>query len=626
MAPKGEGTFGMAPKGEERFAAASGRAKRLWLVLAAALFWPAAPASAEKFGDIDVLVQPLPNRDSRAGGKSGITHGYVEYRVQLKNLSTADHVVELSYGFASRGLGDDLVASRTVRVLGGQEAAVSLFEPPSDAGIGAGSMVVRVDGADSRPMSVDSLRGYRGLGEFAVLVSQGVPQDITLPESNTGGTSRSGPSPPAPTGPTLLRSDVAASKWSPNWLGYSCYDAVVATGQELDQMPAAVQAAVRRFVECGGTLWVYGGNVPDAFSRGGVADGQNGYHVGLGHVGPASDHNLVRRNGDSIYPIARFGSYRPQGRPADRANMLVAEAKVPARGLFLLILVFAVGIGPVNVWLLARFRRRIWLWWNVPAISLLACLAVFFYAAFSEGWTSRSMIASLTFLDERSHRATTIGYVSLYCPLAPGGLHFGVDTDVAQAGRETPDYDRYGPPRSPGRPRQSTESRRTVDWTVDQHLVSGWVTPRVPAYFQIRKNEDRRERLSVVKRADGSLAVVNALGADIRRVLVADASGRVFEGQDIPAGAERTLSPANRTAKSKTSPQAELRSMLLSNDWLGRFQSLGGEGSRNEQLVPGSYIATLAESPFVELPLAGASRQDTAAIVYGIIEGGDTTP
>ena len=44
---------------------------------------------------------------------------------------------------------------------------------------------------------------------------------------------------------------------------------------------------------------------------------------------------------------------------------------MPVRGLFVLVLLFALGIGPVNLWLLSKYKRRIWLWWNVPAISLL---------------------------------------------------------------------------------------------------------------------------------------------------------------------------------------------------------------------------------------------------------------
>ena len=80
----------------------------------------------------------------------------------------------------------------------------------------------------------------------------------------------------------------------------------------------------------------------------------------------------------------------------------MAETTVPVRGLFVLVLLFAVGIGPANLWLLSRYKRRIWLWWNVPAISLLTCLVVFAYSLVSEGITGRGKTASMTLLDERS--------------------------------------------------------------------------------------------------------------------------------------------------------------------------------------------------------------------------------
>jgi ABC-2 type transport system ATP-binding protein len=293
--------------------------------------------------------------------------------------------------------------------------------------------------------------------------------------------------------------------------------------------------------------------------------------------------------------------YLPGGRPSELYDLLVAETMVPVRGLFLLVVLFSVAIGPVNVWLLSKYRKRIWLWWNVPAISLATCLAVFLYAMMSEGWTARGKTASLTLLDERCHRATTIGYVSLYCPLTPSrGLHFGVDTDVALLSRERSSYrySRYG--RREGGP-------YFVDWTSDQHLASGWVTARVPAYFQFRKNEDRRERLSVEKKADGSVVVVNALGADIRRVYLADASGRVFEGRDIAAGAERTLVPAAGTGRRRQAPRPSYAGCLSAPTGSARF-AVGRAADPRPPLTRPAFFRPAATSPSWKNPRLSSRR------------------
>ena len=116
--------------------------------------------------------------------------------------------------------------------------------------------------------------------------------------------------------------------------------------------------AIRRYIECGGTLVVHGQNVPAVFAEGGAADGGKGvYHVGFGHAMAslaASDSDW-----DATYQKlvdTPIHIYRPAQKPANLGDLLVKEATVPVRGLFVLVLVFAVGIGPANVWLLSRIQ------------------------------------------------------------------------------------------------------------------------------------------------------------------------------------------------------------------------------------------------------------------------------
>ena len=152
-----------------------------------------------------------------------------------------------------------------------------------------------------------------------------------------------------------------------------------------------------------------------------------------------------------------------------------------------------------------------------------------------------------------------------------------MDTDVTLLENNLDPYRRF-------RPRGAYGSLRVVDWTPDQHLASGWVNARVPAYFQLRKNEDRRERLAVEKQKDGSLRIVNALGADIRRLYWADARGG-FRGRDIP-GAERTLTPAPKGTLTPASkgvlPGGGLPLLRLTchGELLGRLPPLDARRSR----------------------------------------------
>ncbi|MDZ7616838.1 MAG: hypothetical protein U1E05_07540 [Patescibacteria group bacterium] len=437
--------------------------------------------------------------------------------------------------------------------------------------------------------------------------------DIEVPPGMGMGMGMGGANPPGPEERlALFRSELPVSQWSPNWLGYSCYDAILCTAKEAEEMPPRVRLAVRRYVECGGMLFIHGQSVPAAFSANGTSDGKGGFYLGMGHVLPtlSGDHNDWDATFQKLLDT-KIHVYTAEESPANRHDLLVAGAEVPVRGLFLLVLVFGLIIGPVNLWLLSWYRRRVWLWWNVPAISAVTCLLVFGYSLASEGWAGRGKTATLTLLDEATRRATTVGYVSYYNPLAPGGLQFDLDTDVAMLDAERNSWRHY---------RHQATGLRFVDWTHGQHMATGWMKARVPAYLQLRKNADRRERLTVEPQTDGSLKVVNALGAGIKRLCLADAEGRVFEGADIPAGAERTLVRSDASLPDEANP-GRMRTIFTDGNWLGRFSMMAGGQDPVSLLAPGCYMAFLDRSPFVESPLASVEPEHSAAIVYGIMKG-----
>ena len=83
-------------------------------------------------------------------------HGYVEYRVQLKNTSNEDCVVYLNHpGRDDRSFGNGLRVSRTVSVAAGQEVLVSLYEQPSE--VFYGLLEVQVDGGGARVRASPSI-------------------------------------------------------------------------------------------------------------------------------------------------------------------------------------------------------------------------------------------------------------------------------------------------------------------------------------------------------------------------------------------------------------------------------------------------------------------------------------
>ncbi|HKC87307.1 MAG TPA: hypothetical protein VKG02_15085, partial [Blastocatellia bacterium] len=208
---------------------------------------------------------------------------------------------------------------------------------------------------------------------------------------------------------------------------------------------------------------------------------------------------------------------------------------------------------------------------------------------------------AFTILDESSHRASTIGWIAFYAPITPSeGLHFSYDTELTPVTPQMWSY--YG-----------RGGNRTIDLSNDQHLDSGWITARVPVYFRFRKSETRRERLTIRHEGDGAISVVNGLGADVRKLWLADRNGEIYSANEIRAGAEAKLSLTNRKL---VDYRAGMRELFTSNDWPGKMKEV--ESSPQRFLAPGCYLAALDAGPFVEEGLKNVGTRKGRALVYGI--------
>ena len=289
--------------------------------------------------------------------------------------------------------------------------------------------------------------------------------------------------------------------------------------------------------------------------------------------------------------------------------MCLLCAHVRVRATVLVMLGFVVLIGPVNLIVLSRMKRRVWMLWTIPAISFATCMLVFVYSLLREGVTPTFRSQGITLLDQANHRATTIGAMAVYCPLTPGGgLSFGYETEVTPL-VQVWNYGPFGP----------SGTRREIDWTQAQHLQRGWVSARVPAYFHLRKSETRRERIEI-ERNGNELSIVNGLGADIARLWLADENGNVFiVMNNVGAGQKAKLTPFHDYPKvsDRLGPKGLFKE-------LGYTVQLHSEGRNTaEFLVPGSYVAELIENPFLEKGLSGRTKPASAqghSFVFGILE------
>jgi hypothetical protein len=606
-----------------------------------ALLVCASAAPAARYGNVEVIVESEP--------RGAATHGYGEAWVRVKNHSEQTaYTVRLTFPKSSSSPGADYLraVTRTVTVEPGKVARVAIAYPERLA-LGGNGLGVAVDGRehDEPVMLGGSSHGYTPRGAFTTFGGYGSPRplvyfsrsvDTRFPDwvqQTQLRIAMDARDPAAPGGGFVplglntaecVRADLPATSWGPNWLGYSRYDGVVVTAEDLRAMPAEARGALGQYVECGGSLLVLGADPPLPGrwkpQRVGVLPLSAGT-AGLGDYFVIDRLDLSEWESGAASPV--FESWNrtlgPLGRNATPAEAhrvfpVIDDVGVPVKGLLALMLVFALVIGPINLFVLARRKRKLWQFWTVPLVSLVTCVGVFAYMAATEGWQGRVRTEGFTVLDENTRRAATIGWTGYYTPLLSGsGLHFSTGTEVAYQNSDDRASGAYYTRRRGG------VSALTIDWTGDQHLTSGWVTPRVPAHFAVRKGETRRERVTIGRGADGRPEATNGLGADLTELWYADEKGALYWTGPIPAGGRAALDPAHAT---RTAHGTRSLRDVYAGEWHNVAARMKADGPA--LLTPRTYLAVMDAAPFLDDAVPRASVRKVRSVVLGILrEGGD---
>jgi hypothetical protein len=412
-----------------------------------------------------------------------------------------------------------------------------------------------------------------------------------------------------------LRAETAVTDWSETWLAYTPFDAVVLGEADIASMSPGVLNAIGSYLQAGGNIVLFGtSDLPAAWhpwdSR--QLNGGIQYRIGFGSCflfnseNPASlDRRTIQTLRMAVRESALYWQSLPHDNEAGEAVLPVhGNAKAPVRSMVLIMLGFVVTIGPLNLMLLSRFKRRLWMLWTIPAISFATTMLVFFYSLLREGITPDTRICGLTMLDQSSHHAATFGGESFYCPLTPaGGLKFDYETEATPLVA----VDNY-----------RSGASHDVDWSQSQHFARGWVSSRVPAYFHLRKSNTSRERVEV-SNENGSLQIVNGLGAPIRSLWLADANMNFYEANNVPAGQKTALIPAKQSQSlEKSGPTGLKRDLGFGAEGADKL----GSGAQ-KYLMPNTYIAVLDGNPFIENALSShpnPKHTRSVSVVFGILE------
>jgi hypothetical protein len=241
----------------------------------------------------------------------------------------------------------------------------------------------------------------------------------------------------------------------------------------------------------------------------------------------------------------------------------------------------------VNYLFLQRWRRQALLVVTAPLISIAFVFLLGAYVVAGEGFGVHSRIASLTMLDQSSQQAATRAIVSMYAAgRAPSdGLVFARDAAVLPlVGADLPEVVQ-------------------MDVADGQRFTSGLLRARTPTSFEIVAVGPARQRLVVTRTADGALEVANGLGATMTSLVVRDGEGAWQLPAPVPAGGTAVLRRG----------QPSLALVSPDHPAFLRFEEIGAER-------PGTYVATLTASPFVDAGVERMQERDSVHVVLGHLE------
>jgi hypothetical protein len=602
------------------------------------------------------------------------SHGYTAHQFELENLSGKKHTVTIQFPSEDHHDGSNITDLRRTVALGpNSRKVVSLYQPPLSIDSYARSAFITVDGETRR--LADAFGGH-----VNSLANLGIHQPaVVLASRSWNGKFASNPTYEVNIAEGLI------TQWARHWLAYSGFDVVVVRANEWNAAPTEVRMAIVQYVRAGGRLFVLGSitlppdarklnttqlaarqqsasallekvniiSVSKSSGREDYPEENMGHEEHEGHKQPGNrpEQNpsavassvytlgwgLIRvldptvtemRNHRSmleaienlrsneqvrmpalssvmagarnLHTEDKYSYYQESSGSFDDYFPIVEDSGVPVRLMIVILIGFVVLAGPVNLVLLHKLKRRTWFLWTLPAISILTSAVVFATALLNEGFTPTVRRDVITILDHQSQQATTVGALGIYAPVAPGNLEFSAHTEV------TPLLSSRG---------QDSGSNRGINWTKGQLFTGKWIASRVPAHFAVRKSESRKERLSVTWKS-GTPTVVNSLGTDITYLCLADAQGNIFEATHLRAGQRAEL---QRVAGKQTVINYLNTNFLLSTD-KGTPES---EYSKN--LTPGTYLARLDDSPFMENPI-GRGQLKTHAVVLGVLTKSEAGP
>ena len=317
--------------------------------------------------------------------------GYFPVRVKIANNLKSDRTIRLDFE-CTDDYNDSLKASSSfpLTAAAGKSVTRDILVPLSPPGSSSGTrpnVTARLSG--TLGMAANSIRSNHDGAHPAVLLSEALftPNASALDaEVNAKSTSshRSG-------------SDEFAGKFDPkqlpaDWLAFSGYDSIILTDGDWSDIPPGARNAILSWVRLGGQLVIYSTGSATASTLGLPAES------GYGRIEILSISSDLKLDAPLVVRLITKNPTKPQkvskqndfagGWPLQR----LFGAQTFRYALFVIVLIiFAILVGPVNLFIFAKSGQRHKLFITTPIISLGASLILIVLIIIQDGFGGNGM-------------------------------------------------------------------------------------------------------------------------------------------------------------------------------------------------------------------------------------------
>lgn len=381
----------------------------------------------------------------------------------------------------------------------------------------------------------------------------------------------------------ILRCQLPPEQWPDDYRAYTTFDAVILSEEFAAALGEKTRAALAAFERLGGAVITT------------PVDGEGDTFGDVNEALRAREriHDAVQRLGDNTNYHDLPGGYDTLFQQLP----LAVTGSLPVKSISVLLAFFALVAVPTILILSARRNRRLAILVALPcaALALTAVIVALSLAVF--GLTPTVRVQSIAWLDQGRREAVARGRIAIFSPVSLSG-ELVLPSDAGFRQRHAQDSQnlrlRLGEP---------------------QRFLDGWVNPLESAFLGFDRRSHQNERLDVTRNPDGSIKVVNLLGAPVEQgeIRLARTEGTLatYRLGALDAGASVTLAATNVCAAAAARPAAE--AVSSATDWGRSWPKLVLAVTDGGLAPTNGYALVLAGSPFLPPPLGDRKTHGSSA-------------